>query len=408
MGKDLNGKELGKGLSQRKDGRYNARAIIKGIKIDICNVSLAQLKKDFDIEKAKVLSGYNQNCKINTTLNEWYKEWFINCKSPRLKSEISRNAYDRKVRNTFISILGDKVLSDITQINIQTATNELIDKGYKDRTIKEALGILRECIDIAIVNKITTTNPCQGIIIRDENECQKERRVLSKWEQELFLEEINGCYYDEVYRFLLLTGVRIGEFSGLQWNDIDWDKKIIRIRRTMSTGYFNGKKVEELTTPKTSNAYRDIPFFGETEQVLKSWKRKQNEYKKKLGGRWRAKPEYGDLIFTSTMGSPVTRYVLVHDLKRVEENIKMKEQTKAYLEGRQAREIDHLHPHCFRHTFCTRCFEKNMNPVVIQYIMGHSNYSTTISYTHVLEDKKNEEVSKIGNFFENEINKKIS
>lgn len=399
MGKDLNGKELGKGFSQRRDGRYNARAVIKGVKIDICNMSLSQLKKDFNSEKTKVLSN-NSATHCKTTLNEWYREWFSKCKSPQLKSDISRNTYDRKIRNTFLAILGDKVLSDISQINIQTATNELIDKGYKDRTIREALGVLRECLDIAIVNKLTTANPCQGIIVRDGNECQKERRVLKNWEQELLLEEIKGCYYDEAYRFLLLTGVRIGEFSGLQWNDIDWENKVIKIRRTMSTGYFNGKKVEELTTPKTANAYRDIPFFGETETVLKSWQKKQNEYKKKLGTRWRANPEHGDLIFTSTMGSPVTRYVLVHDLKRVEENLILKEQSKAYLEGREPREIEHLHPHCFRHTFCTRCFEKNMNPVVIQYIMGHSSYSTTISYTHVLEDKKKEEVSRVGNFFD--------
>ena len=35
MGKDLKGRDLGKGFSQRKDGRYEARAVICGEKIDI-------------------------------------------------------------------------------------------------------------------------------------------------------------------------------------------------------------------------------------------------------------------------------------------------------------------------------------------------------------------------------------
>ena len=39
MGKDLNGKELGKCFSQRKDGRYEARAVINGVKIDLYDVS---------------------------------------------------------------------------------------------------------------------------------------------------------------------------------------------------------------------------------------------------------------------------------------------------------------------------------------------------------------------------------
>lgn len=55
MGKDLNGKELGKCFSQRKDGRYEARAVINGVKIDLYDVSLTKLRKNFEVEKAKVL-----------------------------------------------------------------------------------------------------------------------------------------------------------------------------------------------------------------------------------------------------------------------------------------------------------------------------------------------------------------
>ena len=54
MGKDLKGKEIGKGFHQRKDERYEARAQINGKTIDICNKSLTALRKIFDEEKAKV------------------------------------------------------------------------------------------------------------------------------------------------------------------------------------------------------------------------------------------------------------------------------------------------------------------------------------------------------------------
>lgn len=400
MGKDLKGNDLGRGFSQRKDGRYEARAKINGKQIDIYDLSLPKLKKTFEMEKARVLRD-ERGVRPNVTLAQWYEEWFQKCKSPQLKSEISRKTYERKIRNTFIALLHDKQLKYLTQLNIQDATNELLtEKGYKERSVREALGILRDCLEAALVNHIIPVNPCQQILIKNNNECQKERRVLEMWEQKLLLEEVSDSYYNEAYQFLLLTGVRIGEFSGLQWNDIDWDKRLIKISRTMSTGYVNGKKIEELTTPKTSNSYRDIPFFGETEKILKAWKLKQNTYKAKLGNRWRADPKFGDLIFTSTMGSPVTRYVIVHDLKRVEQNMNLKEQSRAFFEGREPRIIEHLHPHCFRHTFATRCFEKGMSPLVVQSIMGHANYSTTISYTHILNDKRSEEVKKIGNFLE--------
>lgn len=398
MGKDLKGKDLGKGFSQRKDGRYEARATINGVKIDIYDMNLAQLKKNFEIEKAIVLRD-EKSVRPNVTLQAWYQEWFEKCKSPQLKSDVSRRTYDRKIRNTYIEILGVKPLKDITQINIQTATNELVEKGYAERTIKEALGVLRECYDIAIVNHIVTTNPCTGIAVK-EARTQSERRVMTKEEQDIFLNEVRDSYYYEAYSILLLTGMRIGEFSGLQWQDVDFVNKQIYIRRSMSTAYFEGKKIEELTTPKTVNSYRTIPFFGETEALFKSWKIKQDNVRKKMGDRWRANPAHGDLVFTSSVGSPVTRYVIVHDIKKVVQNINLKEIYRASAEGRQPKLFEHIHPHAFRHTFATRCFEKGLDPLFVQSVMGHSNYSTTISYTHVLDDTRQKAVEKVGNFFD--------
>lgn len=400
MGKDLNGKKLGRGLSQRPDGRYEARAVVNGHKIDLYNMSLQTLKKEFELAKAKILRD-KKGIRPNLKLKDWYSEWFEKCKSPQLKTDVGRKTYDRKIRNTYIRLLGDKKIEDITQINIQSATNELVEtEGYVGRSVREALGVLRECLDAAVANKLIVSNPSNGVYIHEENYESKERRVLDHWEQELLLEETENSYYKEPYRILLLTGMRIGEFSGLQWGDVDFVRKKIHISRTMSTAYFDGRKVMELTTPKTSNSYRDIPFFGNCEELLLDWKKKQDIYKNKLGRRWRSSEELGDLVFTTTMGSPITRYNIVHDMKKVENNIRMKENSRAYIEGREPRYFDHIYPHCMRHTFATRCFEKGLDPLVIQNIMGHANYSTTISYTHILQDKTDEAVRIAGNLLE--------
>lgn len=398
MGKDLKGKNLGKGYSQRKDGRYEARAVINGVKIDIYDMNLSNLKKSFEIAKAIVLRD-EKNVRPNVTLKEWYAEWFEKCKAPSLKSDVSRKTYDRKARNTYVAVIGDKRMEDITQINMQAATTELVEKGYSERTIKEALGVMRECMDIAIVNHIIRANPCTGIKVVNAN-VQKERRVLSHDEQKQFLNEVKDSYYYEAYAILLSTGMRIGEFSGLQWDDVDFENKQIKINRSMQTAYLDGKKIEELTTPKTSNSYRTIPFFGDTEQLFRAWKIKQEFYKQKLGDRWRAREELGDLVFTSTMGSPVTRYVIVHDINKVVQNINLKEIYAASRDGRKPKEFEHLHPHAFRHTFATRCFEKGLDPLFVQSIMGHANYSTTVSYTHILDDMKQREVAKVGSFLD--------
>ena len=62
---------------------------------------------------------------------------------------------------------------------------------------------------------------------------------------------------------------------------------------------------------------------------------------------------------------------------------------------------EHIMPHMFRHTFATRCFEKGMTPRTVQEIMGHANYNTTVSYTHVLDDIKLKEAERLGDFLEN-------
>ena len=396
IGKDLKGKELGRGLAQRRDGRYEARAMINGVKVCLYNMNLAQLKKDFEMEKAKVLRD-EKNIRPNLTLDEWFEEWFEKYKKVSLKSEVSKKAYHRKVSNTYIVAIGDKKLETITHMNIQNTTNELLNK-FKARTLREALGVLRECLDVAVMNSLIKSNPCTNINIANENEAVQERRVLSSREMKMFLDEVQYEYYNEVYQIMLLTGMRIGELGGLQWSDINFQTKTIRIQRSLSIGYVDGKKIEYLTTPKTSNSYRSIPFLGNVEELFKTWKAKQDGYRKKLGSRWRLRPELGDLVFTTTFGSPVTRYALSHNIEKVLKNINEKERYNASVEGREPQLVDHIYPHAFRHTFATRCFEKKLDPVVIQRIMGHADYSVTLKYTHLLETKLSEEISKAEDF----------
>lgn len=394
MGKDLNGVYIGKGYRQRKDGRYEARATINGEKICIYDMDLEKLKVSF--QKKRQLLLQNQNIVI-VTLNDWSSSWFRECKAPQLKSDIVRKNYKTKMRNTYCSILGDRILNEITQKDIQCATNELTERGYVKRTVSEALSLLRECLEIALLNDLIKHNPCVGIKIKNDN-LHAEHRLLTIQEQQKFLSYVKGSYYYEVYKFLLVTGVRIGELSALQWKDIDFDKKCIYIRYSLTTAYFDGIKYQKLTSPKSYNSYRTIPFFDETEEILKIWQAKQNNCKSKIKERWRLSSELGDLVFTTTMGSPITRYVLAGHMNKIVAEINRDECYQAILEHRNAVIFESVSPHAFRHTFATRCFEKKMKPRVIQKLMGHANYDTTLSYTHLYDEYVKDEVEKIGKF----------
>ena len=119
---------------------------------------------------------------------------------------------------------------------------------------------------------------------------------------------------------MCLTGVRVGELGGMKWSDIDFKKKVVHVRRSLSCSYYNGEK-----------------RMSEKEGVL------------------------------------------------------------AVQENREPREIRDFHPHSLRHTFATRCFEKKMEPKVVQRLMGHSSISITLNiYTHVLDNMMEEEIKKFG------------
>ena len=76
-------------------------------------------------------------------------------------------------------------------------------------------------------------------------------------------------------------------------------------------------------------------------------------------------------------------------------------ETEAVKENREPIEFKDLYPHAIRHTFCSRCFEKGMDAKVVQMLMGHQHYSTTIDiYTHVTETKFEEEIAKFGSVSE--------
>ena len=204
-----------------------------------------------------------------------------------------------------------------------------------------------------------------------------------------------------MFYIMFLTGMRIGEVGGLKWEDVDFKNKCIdnisiNINRSLSCQYESGVKTVRLTAPKTHNSYRKIPFMGEAEEMFLSQKKKQDKIKKELGKRYRSDGEFSDLVFVTSMGSPVFRYHAEKEVKKVVKAINEQEAFDSVREQREPHYFEDLYPHAIRHTFCSRCFQLNMNPKVVQKLMGNQQYSTTIDIkTNVMQDDIDSEVCKL-------------
>lgn len=387
-------KRLPRGIRENK-GTYEARAMVNGIKINLYGSNLDRLLEEFNQAKEKAKNSVNYR-KTMITLNEWFEEWFSEVKAHKVK-ETSVNPMKNNFKRTFGFYLGSRKLKEIKPLDVQKALNAMEQDGIANSAMREALGRLRECMEFAVGNQLIASNPCLIVEVPWTYKKSKEEIALTQEEQNTLLNEVEDSWYKEMFYFMCLTGVRVGELGGLKWSDIDFSKKTITIRRSLSCSYYNGIKREVLVSPKTVNSTRQIPFLGEMEETLKSQKKKQDRLKQELGDRWRGGEEFRDLVFTTSMGSPCSRYIVEKEIKKTIKRIREKEAVLAVQEQREPKIIRDFHPHTLRHTFATRCFENKMEPKVVQTLLGHSSISITLNiYTHVLDNKMDEEIKKFG------------
>lgn len=221
--------------------------------------------------------------------------------------------------------------------------------------------IMQGCFNYNIVNCVDIKKRESKISKENYKAIPRETRskFLTALEENKFLKTI--CYLG------LFAGLRIGEILALQWKDIDFNKKLINIYKSVcreikfnNEGKILSKKIT-IASPKTKNSNRVIPFCKELGKVLEDWKFECWLDSKITNKRFDDK----SFLFIDK-NSAICSYELV---KQRFERLLAKNNLKQY----------NIHLHSLRHTFATMLFENNVNPKAIQLLMGHSNIKTTIN-----------------------------
>ncbi len=387
MGKDLKGKELGKGLRQKANGVYSARYVDRfGNRKEIYDRSLAELKRKLNTALYDDAKGNNVE-DDSVTLSQWFKSW-IEIHKYKVIRDNTKMHYTQLYTKHIEPFLGKKKLKDITQLNIKALLKELDQKGYHYETKNKVRIMLLDMFDKAMVDNYVLKNPCKGIrLARDE---KKDMRVFSREEQAEFFECSKGTFYDNLFVVAVSTGLRQGEICALTWDDIDFEKKEISVTKTLLYQKLEGDTQKEfhLNPPKTRTSKRTVPISKQCEIALK----KQYIQRNNVMARKSAKPLEGfeNLLFTTKYGTPICNQILLDAIKRIIEEINL---CRDELE-----QFEPFSPHCFRHTFATRCFEAGIQPKTVQTYLGHATLQMTMDlYTSVLENHRQEEMQKLEN-----------
>ena len=284
----------------------------------------------------------------------------------------SFNKYDNFINLHINPILGEyeitEITSDILQdfISFKLKEGNLKTKGaLSSNTVFGIASVLKQGFKFALMQDLIIKDPTLSLKLPQATE--KEVQALTRDEQktieEYCLKHNKSNYLGIV--ICLYTGIRLGELLALTWDDINFEDKLLYIKKTSYTSKVNGKNQIIIDKPKTKKSNRIIPIPDKLLFLLQIQKRASS----------------CDYIIATKQN----KMVETRSYQRTFESILSK------------CGIKHYNFHCLRHTFATRALELGMDIKTLSEILGHTNVAITLNrYAHSLLDYKIQEMNKIG------------
>ena len=240
-----------------------------------------------------------------------------------------------------ISHLGPKLFEDYKRFRI--------DGEAANKTLNIELQTLRSIFNLAKTWGYTKENPTDGVkSMKITNHITP--RFLSEAECKKLLDACNEWEYPIFYTFLN-TGMRKSELLNIEWSDVDFNRRKIKIR------------VKDNWSPKTDE--REIPINN---TLLKLLKKHREESKK------------GSFVFHDGRGDQI-------------ENNRLRKRIMSLTKKCGFPEVTKLHT--LRHTFASHLVMKGIDLPTVKKLMGHSDIQTTMIYSHLADEHVDKAVEKL-------------
>lgn len=317
------------------------------------------------------------------TFAELMKEWKANVLANQSISYYLAAQTVEKKFNTYLKErhLDNKPISAITVRDVQMFLNSFntSEHKYSQESVKGYRRILRVLFNEAMRYEWITKNPVCGTKVgaTKGDVCLKEvneKQVFSIKESQEFLCALDAAQEKHIQfvipiKLMLLTGMRIAEIHGLRWSDIDFDNRIIHVRRNRlyAQGFGWYEKL-----PKTKTSFRDIPIpqtlIADLE-TYKDWFR----------------------LADSSFDDKLDEYYIASNINR--------ESTRTNSIGPWLKDFENRHgfknvtPHGLRHTYCSILLSQNVPIQTVSKYMGHSDSTVTLKvYSHFIPDTQDKAI----------------
>ena len=242
----------------------------------------------------------------------------------------------------------------------------------KAATLRSILAILRRALTVAVERGEIPQNPCRHLgrlLAKVKRQQSQEVEHVNAWSREEVATLLDVARAEEpdfypLIGFLLSTGCRRGEALGLKWEDVDFTRKSILIRRALVRG--------QLGTPKSGRA-RSVVLSPALAQILRELLSERQ--RASLAGRW---PEVPDFVFCTGKGGFLDEQNVGRSWRRL--------RRKAEAEG-----VRPLRLHDARHTFASLALAAGKSVRWVASQLGHSDPALTLRvYAHAMREEESD------------------
>ncbi len=328
-------KEVG-GFRTRKEAEEAAKKI------------LAEIQNGTYVEPSKI------------TVEEYLYDFVENT----LKNEVAPNTYEQRkayIKNHIAPRIGKIKLFDLSPVQIQKFYNELREK-YGAGHVQNIGNLLNKALNQAVRWNIISRNPAALVKKPSTSRKNTKIKVWTVDEQKKFLEHVKSesMFYYVLFLLALTSGMRKGELLGLQWSDVDIKQGIISVKRT---AVWANKNLYLKDIPKTESSIRTIQLPDQTVKALKKWQ----------------------------LACPANSLNLVFPSPKTNGILYPNSLDKAFQKAVRGAGVPYISFHGLRHTFATTLLANNVNPKIVQEMLGHATIKTTMdTYSHVLPNMQKE------------------
>lgn len=235
------------------------------------------------------------------------------------------------------------------------------------------LQVLKGSFTFAVDNGLIAKSPVLSSI-KAEGDEPEEVEPLTDEQCARLLAAVKGTKAYLFVLVLLFAGLRKGEALGLRWADLDFDRKIIHVRRSIvyPTSNKRGEVNEDL---KTKSAKRDIPMVPELKYAFMEARKNANSI----------------YVFSNRAGD----FMSESSFRRMWDIIAYRQIDPEVKDILHQRTLDFdVHPHQLRHTCITRWIEAGLDVPTVQRLAGHKNPEVTLRiYTHYRESQRADETA---------------